>query len=207
MSTLLTPEQFSDIFPRNKDPEGWASSLDYALFEFGLVEPQQIAMFLAQCGHESAEFTVLQENLNYRWEGLRKTFRKYFANDDIAKQYHRQPERIANRVYANRMENGSEESGDGWKYRGRGILQVTGKRNYRLCSKYLYDDESVLLNDPDILLETRDSILSALWFWETNKLKSVTDIVRATRIINGGENGLDHRTELYNKALEVLYKP
>lgn len=203
MSTLLTPEQFAAIFPRHKEPEIWASILDYALFEFGLVEPQQIAMFLAQCGHESGEFTVFQENLNYSADGLMKIFPKYFRDVDPT-QYARQPQRIANRVYANRMENGNEASGDGWKYRGRGVIQLTGRRNYRLCSKYLYDDENVLLNDPDILLEKRDGLLAALWFWDVNKLKNVTDIVRATRIINGGNIGLDHRTKLYNLALKVL---
>jgi putative chitinase len=201
---VIAGEQFQRIFPRNKDAQAWADQLDFALFEFGLVEPEQVAMFLAQCGHESADFTRFNENLNYSWEGLRRTFRKYFANDDIAKQYHRQPERIANRVYGNRMGNGPESSGDGWKFRGRGILQVTGKNNYAACSKYLFDSETYLLDDPDVLLEKRESILSALWFWEVNRLKSVTDIVKATRIINGGTNGLQHRTELYQKALEVL---
>jgi putative chitinase len=203
MSTLLTAEQFAAIFPKHKDPETWAATLDYVLFEFGLVEPQQIAMFLAQCGHESAEFTVFQENLNYSADGLMKTFPKYFRDVDPAR-YARQPQRIANRVYANRMENGNEASGDGWKYRGRGVIQLTGRRNYRLCSKYLYDDENVLLNDPDILLEKRDGLLAALWFWEVHNLDDIDDIVKSTRIINGGQHGIKDRTRLYNLSLSVL---
>lgn len=204
MQPVLTAAEFKAIFPRNKEAEAWAEALDYALFEFGIVEPEQVAMFLAQCGHESAEFSVFRENLNYSWEGLRKTFKKYFPTDDVAKQYHRQPERIANRVYANRIGNGPESSGDGWKFRGRGPIQCTGRANYAACSKYLYDDENVLLNDPDILLEKRDGLLAALWFWDTRNLKSVKDVTAATRIVNGGTHGLEDRIRIYNLALRVL---
>ena len=204
MQPVLTVAEFKAIFPRNKEAEAWAEALDYALFEFGIVEPEQVAMFLAQCGHESAEFSVFRENLNYSWEGLRKTFKKYFPTDDVAKQYHRQPERIANRVYANRIGNGPESSGDGWKFRGRGPIQCTGRANYAACSKYLYDDENVLLNDPDILLEKRDGLLAALWFWDTRNLKSVKDVTAATRIVNGGTHGLEDRIRIYNLALRVL---
>lgn len=204
MPRIITTEQFAKIFPRHKEPDVWADTLDYALFEFGIIEKPDVAMFLAQCGHESAEFTVFVENLNYSAEALLRVFPRHFKDAADAQAYHRQPERIANRVYQNRMENGPESSGDGWKFRGRGILQVTGRRNYRLCSKYLYDDENVLLNDPDILLEKRESVLSALWFWDTNRLKGVHDITRATRIVNGGNNGLAHRKQLYDLALSVL---
>jgi len=204
MPRIITTEQFAEIFPKHKEPDAWADTLDYVLFEFGIIDAPDVAMFLAQCGHESAEFTVFRENLNYSAQALLKVFPRHFRDAADAQSYHRQPERIANRVYQNRMENGPESSGDGWKFRGRGVIQLTGRRNYRLCSKYLYDDEQVLLNDPDILLEKRDGLLAACWFWETNKLKGIHDINRATRIINGGTHGLQHRKQLYDLALSVL---
>jgi putative chitinase len=204
MTTIITKEQFSKIFPRNKTPDEWSSALDYTLFEFGIIEPEDVAMFLAQCGHESADFTTVVENLNYSSEGLLRVFPRHFRDKNDADRYHRKPEQIANRVYQNRMGNGPESSGDGWKFRGRGILQVTGRSNYSRCSRYLYGDEKVLLDDPDILLERRDGILAALWFWDVNKLKGNHNIEQVTRIINGGHNGLNHRKELYQKSINVL---
>lgn len=204
MVPVINAEQFRQIFPRHREPEVWAETLNFALFEFGIINVPDVAMFLAQCGHESGEFTVFVENLNYSADALLRVFPRHFRDRADAEAYHRQPERIANRVYQNRMENGPESSGDGWRFRGRGPIQCTGRRNYRLCSKYLYDDENVLLNDPDILLEKRDGLLAALWFWETNRLKGVHDIVRATRIVNGGTNGMAHRKELYERGLQVL---
>ena len=165
-----------------------------------------MAAFLAQCAHESGGFTALHENLNYRPESLCKIFPKYFPNMDVANQYAHQPEKIANRVYSNRMGNGDEESGDGWKFCGRGILQVTGKDNYLACSKAIYGDER-LLENPDLLSEKDGAIASACWFWSLRHLNEWTDqgdIKEVTRRINGGYNGLADREQRYQKAINAL---
>lgn len=199
----ITEEQFSEIFPTNKHAADWSFALSEVLEDFGIATPEQVAMFLAQCGHESAGFTVLTENLNYSSDRLKVIFPKYFKTVDPA-PYHRKPEKIANRVYANRMGNGDEASGEGYKYRGRGVIQLTGKSNYAACSESLYGDPNILLDNPDGLLNFRDAILSGCWFWEKHSLQDIDDIVRVTKIINGGTNGLPHREELFHKALEVL---
>ena len=163
------------------------------------------ASFLAQCAHESAQFTVISENLNYTAAGLQKTFAKYFPTLELATQYQRKPQMIANRVYANRMENGDEASGDGWKYRGRGFIQLTGKRNYRLCGADLGIN---LLEDPDYLSRSPiGAVESALWFWQRNNLNSFADrddLKAQTFKINGGYNGLKERLMYYGRAKQVL---
>lgn len=204
MVPVINTEQFGQIFPRHREPEVWADTLNHTLFEFGVIDVPDVSMFLAQCGHESGEFTVFEENLNYSTDGLLRTFPRHFSDRAHAERFHRRPEAIANWVYRNRMGNGPESSGDGWKFRGRGPIQLTGRETYGRCSRSLYGDENVLLNDPDILLERRDGLLAALWFWETRNLKGNHDIRQVTRIINGGFNGIKHRTELYERALKVL---
>lgn len=200
----MTPEQLKAILPRCNNPREWAPLLSDILPIYGFKTNHCIAMFLAQTGHESAHYNTLEENLNYSRDGLRKVFSKYFPNDDFAAKYARQPEKIANRVYANRMGNGDERSGDGWLYRGRGILQITGKSNYTYCSRYLFGDER-LVTDPSLLLEPEYAIKSACWFWNVNELNiKCSDVVLTTRIINGGKHGLQDRTNLYEKALKVL---
>ena len=162
--------------------------------------PLRIAHFMAQIEHESG-LKPVSENLNYSALGLLKTFSKYF-NDDNANFYARKPELIANKVYCNRMGNGNYESGDGWKYRGRGFIQITGKDNYTMLSK---DTRIDYLDNPDLLLNEADSLISALWYWNKHKINLLADkndIKAITRIINGGYNGLSHRTELFNKYLK-----
>jgi putative chitinase len=156
------------------------------------------AHFFAQTAHESGNFKAFSENLNYSAKGLRGVFRKYFPTDALARQYERQPQKIANRVYANRMGNGPEGSGDGWKYRGRGPLQLTGKDNYRAFGKYIGREQEILDN-PD-LVATELGFESALWFFDANKLWSICDqgindaaILQLTKRINGGTHGLDDR--------------
>jgi putative chitinase len=156
------------------------------------------AHFFAQCAHESGNFKAFSENLNYGAKGLRTTFGKYFQTEGIAKNYERQPQRIANRAYANRMGNGDEASGDGFAYKGRGPLQLTGKNNYRAFGKYIGREQEVLDN-PD-LVATELGFESALWFFDANKLWSICDqgindaaILALTKRINGGTHGLDDR--------------
>jgi putative chitinase len=162
------------------------------------LSPNRAAHFFAQCAHESGNFKAFSENLNYGAKGLRTTFGKYFQTEGIAKNYERQPQRIANRAYANRMGNGDEASGEGWLYKGRGPLQLTGKNNYRAFGKYIGREQEILDN-PD-LVATELGFESALWFFDANKLWGICDqgindaaILALTKRINGGTHGLDDR--------------
>lgn len=172
----------------------------YELFD----NNKRIAGFLAQTMHESGAFTVTQENLNYSVAGLRKIFNKYFPTDELARQYAKQPEKIANRVYANRMRNGDENSGDGWKFRGRGLIQLTGRDNYTK----LANDLEMTLDETVKYLETPNgATASAGWFWDNNDLNSYCDkgdFIGLTKRINGGTIGLEDRQQYYNKILQLL---
>lgn len=174
------------------------------LNNYGVNTPDRIAHFMAQLDHESG-LKPISENLNYNVKGLLNVFGKYF-NLEQAKNYARKPELIANRVYANRMNNGNEQSGDGWKYRGRGFIQITGKENYYLLSK---DTRIDYLNNPDWLLREPDAMISALWYW--NKIKGNyyadrNDIKTITKRINGGLNGYSDRVKKLNKWKEIINK-
>ena len=165
---------------------------------FYKLSPDRAAHFFAQTAHESGGFKAFSENLNYSAKGLRGIFRKYFPTDALANAYARQPMKIANRVYASRMGNGPESSGDGWKYRGRGPLQLTGKDNYRAFGRYIGREQEILDN-PD-LVATELGFESALWFFDHNKLWSICDqgvgdaaILALTKRINGGTHGIDDR--------------
>jgi putative chitinase len=165
---------------------------------FYKLSPDRAAHFFAQTAHESGNFKAFSENLNYGAKGLRSIFRKYFPTDALARAYERKPAKIANRVYANRMGNGDEASGEGWLYKGRGPLQLTGKNNYRAFGRYIGREQEVLDN-PD-LVATELGFESALWFFDANKLWSICDqgindaaILALTKRINGGTHGLDDR--------------
>lgn len=202
---VLTAEKLKAILPACREPNEWVIELNQNLPNYDITTKERIASFLAQTGHESGDFNILEENLNYSLQGLLKIFPKYFANEQIAAKYARQPKLIASRVYANRMGNGDESTGDGWKYRGRGLIQITGKNNYAACSKDLFGDEKRLLENPDLLLEKKYALLSALWFWKKMNLnKYANDILQTTKLVNGGTNGLKHRQEIYERALKVL---
>ena len=167
--------------------------------------PERVAMFLAQCGHESGGFRVLSENLNYSAKALDSIFPKYFkrAGRD-ANEYHRQPEKIANVIYAGRMDNGNTDSGDGWRFRGGGILQLTGRYNY---TKFAEAVEMSPEEAVDYVRTKEGALDSACWFWDTNNLNKYCDdmdIVGATKRINGGTIGLEDRKKHYAHALEVF---
>jgi len=182
----------------------WVPWLNMTMLKYDINTLQRQAMFLAQLAHESGNFKYVSENLNYSAEALRRVFKKYFPTDDLALMYARQPEKIANRVYANRMGNGEESSGDGWKYRGRGLIQLTGKDNYAAFS--LKANNNALL-EPDLVAEPELAALSAGWFWDTNDLNKWSDtgdVRAATRKINGGFNGLADREAKYNKLIILL---
>jgi predicted chitinase len=164
----------------------------------------RLAHFFSQVLHESGSMRFVTENLNYSAKALRMVFAKYFPSDEEAEKYARQPERIANRVYARRMGNGAESSGDGWRYRGRGFIQLTGRKNYQAFADWIKDDRVV--EQPEIVA-TDYAVQSAVFYWDRNKLNAVADqddLQKLTRLVNGGDNGLAHRRELYGKASGLL---
>lgn len=203
----LTKEQLKQLLPKNPYIDQWHNALSQLLPDYEINTPQRVAAFIAQCSHESAGFTALRENLNYRWQSLRKIFPKYFPTDEIAQEYANKPnkqEAIANRVYANRMGNGPESSGDGWRFCGRGLIQLTGRDNYSWFAASL----GIPVEEASEYLQTFEGAAqSACWFWETNGLNrwaDAGDILTLTKRINGGTIGLDDRIKHYNHALHVL---
>lgn len=179
----------------------WLRSIRASCEQFEINTPRRIAAFLAQCAHESGGFTRLVENLNYSAEALMRVWPKRFPTMEIAMRYNRNPEKIANSVYASRMGNGPEESGEGWKYRGRGLKQLTGKSNYVACGKGLGID---LVADPELLVSPGFAALSAGWFWKTNNCSPLADAKEfelLTKRINGGLIGLADRKARYERAL------
>jgi putative chitinase len=174
-----------------------------AAMEFYKLSAVRAAHFFGQTSHETGEFKTFSENLNYSAAGLKKIFKKYF-NDLTALAYARNPEKIANKVYGNRMGNGAEASGDGWKFRGRGALQLTGKSNYEAFAKYLCKPE--IMDKPEMVADEY-AFESAMFFFDKNKLWDICDkgvnedsMLKLTKRINGGTNGLEHR-----KALTIKY--
>ncbi len=200
----LELQQLQQIIPKNKYVEYWYDALQQLLPQYQIDTPQRLAAFLAQCAHESGNFVFIKENLNYRWQSLRKTFPKYFPTDQLAQQYEKQPEKIANRVYANRMGNGPEESGDGWRFCGRGLIQLTGRDNYSWFAASL----EISPEEASEYMETFEGAAqSACWFWETNNLNQWADrgdIVTLTKRINGGTIGLEDRQKHYQHALHIF---
>ena len=203
----LTLEQLKQMVPGNPHIEYWHHALAQLLPEYEINTPQRIAAFIAQCAHESGGFKAIKENLNYKAATLRKIFPKYFPTDALAQEYASKPnkqEAIANKVYANRMGNGPEESGDGFRYCGRGLIQLTGKENYSWFAASL----GITVEEASEYLQTFEGAAqSACWFWETNNLNQWADkgdILTLTKRINGGTIGLDDRIKHYNHALHVL---
>jgi putative chitinase len=201
---LLTPEKFKEMFPLNGNTAIIFAVLEKYFTKYEINTTNRIAGFLAQCGHESNGFTVFKENLNYSAEGLVSTFSKYFPNIASTTGFAKNPQKIANKVYANRLGNGSEESGEGYLYRGRGVIQLTGKDNYKAFA----DFKGKTLTDVVTYLETTEgAIESALWFWKTRGLNAVCDaddIIKMTKLINGGAIGLDDRKLKYNNFKVIL---
>lgn len=198
---MITAEQLKKILPNCKEPAKWAQVISETVPSN--FNSKELAKFIAQCGHESMHFNVLEENLNYSADRLMVIFPKYFRNRDV-NMYHRKPELIANVVYANRIGNGDITSGDGYKFRGRGIIQLTGRANYAACSQALFGDKEVLLNNPDLVLEPNVAMKSAFWFWTSNGLVGIDNFVTLTKRINGGTHGLEDRTNICKVATEVL---
>jgi len=203
----FTKDQLQQIIPQNQHLDHWFEALEKILPDYEIDTPARVAAFLAQCAHESGGFNAIQENLNYRAVTLRKVFPKYFPTDALAEDYAGRPnkaEAIANRVYASRMGNGDEESGEGYAYRGRGLIQLTGKSNYQACGEALGVD---LVENPDLVATPQYAALSAGWFWNKNKLNNYADkkdMEGLTKKINGGTHGIEDRVARTQAAIDVL---
>jgi putative chitinase len=184
-----------------KLPANVMEEIPLIIEKFGIDGPLRLSHFLSQCAHESGNFKFVKENLNYSADGLRKIFPKYFPTTEIAEKYARQPEKIANKVYGGRMGNGDEASGDGFKFRGRGYIQLTGKDNYAAFDKFVDDD---IMADPD-LVATKYPLTSAAFFFHKNKLWDVCDkghgddiVLAVTKRVNGGTHGLADRQDKFD---------
>lgn len=194
LCTVTTPEL----------ADKWAVALNDTCEEFGIDTPYRIAGFISNVAHESGGFKFVSENLNYSAASLMRVWSSRFPTLEIAQRYAMNPEKIANRAYADRMGNGDEASGDGWKYRGRGLIQLTGKNNY-VAYSMACDNEA--LQYPDIVAEPKYAAESAGWFWNVNRLNALADaqdVVGMCKRINGGLNGLDDRQMKYAKVMEYF---
>jgi putative chitinase len=182
----------------------WLEPLKETFEKYNIDTAKRQAAFIGQCMHESGGFKLLEETLNYSAKALMNTWPSRFPTEEMANQYARNPEKIANKVYGGRMGNADESSGEGWKYRGRGIKQLTGKENYDRCGSGLGVD---LVNDPDKLLDPKYAALSAGWFWNKHNLNDLadkSDVETMTKRINGGLLGLDARKVAIAKAESIL---
>lgn len=202
----LTIDQLKQLLPKNPYVSQWHHALSQLLPDYEINTPKRIAAFIAQCAHESGEFMFLKENLNYKAESLTRIWPNYFP-PDVAKDYASRPNKqvgIANRAYANRMGNGDEASGDGWKFCGRGLIQLTGRTNYTWFAESI----GINVDEASEYLQTFEGAAqSACWFWETNNLNrfaDIDDIVGMTKVINGGTLGLEDRKKHYEHALHVF---
>ena len=191
----------------NKLPQAVLDEIPAIMEKFGVTNPLRLCHFLAQCSHESGHFKFVTENLNYSADGLRKIFPKYFPTIELAAKYARQPQKIANKVYGGRMGNGDEASGDGWKFRGRGYIQLTGKNNYTAFDKFVEDD---ILANPD-LVATKYPLMSAAFFFNTNKLWDICDkghgheiVLAVTKRVNGGTIGLADRQKHFDSLHSTM---
>jgi putative chitinase len=207
----LTTETLVGIMPRIRNAPVWVAVLNEAAERFEINTTARLAAFLAQTAHESAELNRLTENLNYSAPGLVATWPKRFASVQLAQEYARNPEKIANFVYADRMGNGASATGDGWRYRGRGIIQLTGRGNYRSVGQALALD---LETNPDLLVQPSAAALAAAFFWKSRGLNELADdrnedddeedFVSITVAINGGRAGLTERKKYWEQAKAVL---
>jgi putative chitinase len=182
----------------------WIDAINVTFEKFDISTPERQACFLGQCAHESAGFTALSENLNYSASSLCRVWPKRFPTVTDGQNYERNPQKIANKVYANRMGNGDEASGEGWAYRGRGLIQLTGKSNYEACGEAIGVD---LVSNPDLVSTPEYAALTAGWFWDKNhlnKFADANDMEGLTKKINGGTHGIEDRVARTQLALDIL---
>jgi len=204
MTPKLNKDKFVAMMPECKKPEEVVNAINELAEKYELNTTKRIAGFLAQCGHESGSFNIMKENLNYSSDALLKVFPKYFPTKALADAYARKPEKIANKVYGNRFGNGTEASGDGYRYSGKGFIQLTFKNNYAEFAKSI----GKTLEEVVGYLQTMEGAMeSAMWYWKTRKVNfycDKDDILGMTKVINGGTHGLNDRTKRYNKYKKAL---
>lgn len=203
---MISKEQLNQIMPKasGENLEKYCQPLNEAMAKFQINTIKRIAAFIAQLAHESGSLKYSIEGLNYSTSGLVTTWPRIFPTVEIAQKYSHNPQAIANKAYANRMGNGDEASGEGWKYRGRGPIQITGKDNYTECGQGIGAD---LVNHPELLEGPVCGAMSAAWFWNNRNLNQFADedeFVKITKRINGGINGLTDREAFWARAKEVL---
>ena len=206
----LTVEQLGAMIPSNNEVEAWCQELNRALPKYDIDTPKRVAAFISQCAHESRDFTALEENLNYSRGALERVFGRYFGEGKRdAAEYARNPEKIANYVYMDEYRSkrgalGNTQPGDGWRFRGKGLKQLTGRNNVEGFAK----DYGMSADEASEWLETKEGALaSALWFWDKNSLNEIADtgsVKAATKRINGGDIGLDDRQRRYATAIQAL---
>lgn len=205
MPTAITIAQLQQLFPSTPRDTliAYVPHINVLCDRYQINTPIRMAAFLSQVGHESAGLSRITENLNYSESGLLKVFKKYFTSD-TAKEYAYKPEKIANKVYANRMGNGTEESGDGFRFRGKGLLQLTGRNNYTAFAKWCGKN----LEQTEAYLNTSEgAVASAIFFWTKNNLNTIADtenVELLTKKINGGVHGLAERRDLYQRAKKIF---
>jgi len=206
-SAPIPPSSFKLEKLKGHIPDSVIAQIPDTAAKFNITTPLRLAHFLSQCGHESGGFRAVNENLNYSAKGLMGTFKKYFPTEDLAKRYERKPELIASRVYANRMANGDEASKDGFKFRGRGYIQLTGRDNYTRFAKFIGEDTS---SNPD-LVANKYPLASAAFFFDSNKLWSICDkgsddatVTAVTKRVNGGTIGLADRIKHFKEYYHLL---
>ena len=201
---IITSDKLKQIIPTNKNIDEWCASLNKLLPLYEIDTTKRVAMFIGQCAHESGNFTTLTENLYYRPEALMRSWPTRFPSMAIAEQYAMKPEMIANRAYCDRMGNGSEASGDGWKYRGKGLIQVTGHDNTMNFAK---TKNMTAEQAAEYLITFDGAVESGCWYWKVNNINpwcDSGDVEKVTKIINGGYNGLEDRKSKYALAMKVL---
>lgn len=201
---ILSKSQLAELIKGNPYIDNWHHALDLCLPDYDINTPRRVAMFIAQCAHESGGFKFLKENLNYKAASLMKVWPRYFPTQEIANQYAGKQEMIANRAYGGRMGNGPEATGDGWRFCGRGLIQLTGRNNYQNFADSI---ETPVEDIPAYLQTFEGAVQSACWFWETNNLNRWSDqgdVLTVTKKINGGTLGLADRTKHYQHALHIL---
>jgi putative chitinase len=193
------------ILPDLEDISVWFNELSVSLTKYEIVSKLEVSAFIAQTAIESGYYSHLKEDLNYSESGLLTVFPTHFNQTEV-ETYAHNPEMIANRVYASRYGNGDESSGDGYRFCGKGLIQVTFKSNYESYSQWAYGNKNIL-NNPELLTQPHDAIMSAIWFWKTRGLSDLaqkSDMVSITKKINGGVNDLSQRLGLYKKVISIL---
>jgi putative chitinase len=201
---MITSQQLKNIMPGINDPQDWEGPLSFSMTAYEIINPPRKQMFISQIALESGEFNHLEENMNYSAFRLVKVWPNRFPTVKSAEPYARNPEALANKVYSNRMGNGTEQSGDGWRYHGRGLIQLTGKDNYKTIGGIINMPE--IVEDPEMLLDRNVACLSAAAFWEMKGLNEIADkddlaaYMEVTKKINGGLTGLSERLEYWRRA-------